>query len=274
MKKNNKLFGIDTGLILVLIVLFFAQNATAQDIERNFRVGLGFGGSFGGYLEETDSSINRYYSLPSFFLDSNIEKGDFLHHINLGFFRGENTVARRFEKKYSPPRYYSIRANIEYALDYRLWSIFRDDKFPGYIGGNFRTDAFILSETMEIAKITAILSLGVHATQKWIINPQHSLTLSAGLPIFGYAVRPPYTGIDELFEKYTSEGTPVKIFGTGRFASIHNYWALFADLKYHFQLIDLISLNAGLGFELSRVNFPAPKIDAVTRLTAGIAFTF
>ena len=271
---------------LIFLCMVFTQNAIAQETtvqetaeqempaqekERLNRIGISIGGSFGGYREETDSSINRYYNHLSYFLDADFERKNFLHNINLGFFMGENTVARKFEEKYSPLRYYSIRANIEYALDYRLWG---NETFPGYFGGSFRTDAYVMTETMEIAKITALFSLGAHVTQKYIINSRHSLVLTAGMPLLGYAVRPPYPGVDEILEKHTSEGNPIKIFGLGKFSSIHNYWALFADLKYHFKLIDLLSLNVGLGFDLSRVNFPQPRIDAVFRLSGGISFTF
>ena len=61
---------------------------------------------------------------------------------------------------------------------------------------------------------------------------------------------------------------------SGKFASVHNYWAMFGDLKYHYQLTRALSLNAGMGFELSRINIPLPRIDATFRLNAGVSFTF
>jgi hypothetical protein len=36
----------------------------------------------------------------------------------------------------------------------------------------------------------------------------------------------------------------------------------------------LLSLYSGLGFELSRINFPRPRIDTIFRLNTGIAFAF
>jgi hypothetical protein len=237
---------------------------------RPVRLAIGVGGIFGGLREETDSTINHYFTLLTFHIDGNVEQGNFLHTFSIGGNFGYTTLP--YEDKY-PNRefeFMTIRANMEYALDYRLWG---DDTFPGFLGGAFRTDFHILVP-FEIPKITAIASLGVHATQKWIIDPKHSLSLSVTVPLFSYAVRPPYVGVDELFELYTSQGEVPMIFTLGKFASLHNYWALFGDLKYHFRLIDLISLNAGFGFELSRINIPAPLIIASTRLYAGVAFTF
>jgi len=70
------------------------------------------------------------------------------------------------------PSYLAIRGYLEYALDYRLWG---SDTFPGYLGGNFRADAYL--QFAEYPSITALLSFGVHATQKWIINSGNILTL-------------------------------------------------------------------------------------------------
>ena len=262
-----------------MFFLFFdfgvnAQVQVEQEVQatRPFRIGAGIGSSFGGYREETDSEINRYYnSLFTYLIDGAIEKGDFRHAFNIGFFMGENTVASKFEDKYEPPRYFMYRANIKYALDKRLWG---DERFPGYFGGVFRTDIYFVSQTLEIAKYSAIFSVGAHATQKWVINTQSSLELSASLPLLGYAVRSPYPGVDHIQEKYLVEGTPLKILTTGTFASVHNYWAMFGDLKYHYQLNRALSLNAGMGFELSRINVPLPRIDAIFRISAGFSLTF
>ena len=276
--KKNKLYRIKTGIIFALIVLIFVPTASAQTAQEPEReapllIAPGFGYSFGGYREETDSSINRYYTLPTYIIEMNINTANFLHHINIGFLMGENsdTVAGHLQEKYNPYPYSSMNAGIEYALGYRLWG---DDTFPGYLGGNFRTDVLLITETLEIAKITAILSLGLHATQRWYINSQHSLSLSLGIPLLAYAVRPPFPGVDEVFEKFIVDGNPLGILTTGGFGSVHNYWALFGNLRYKFQFTSLFALNAGLGFDLSRVNFPQPRIDAVFRLRAGIAFTF
>jgi len=260
-------------VFIFLVFSFIVSDLFAEDI-KPFRIGAGLGVSFGGYREETDSAINRYYTNLSLMLDANMEFGKFLHTFNLGFNTGEDRVAKKFEDKYDYWwKYRSYRGYFEYALDYRLWNLSGNGSLPGFLGGAFRTD-FYLTETIEIAKYFAILSLGVHTTQRWIINPKHSLSFSATVPVLGYALRSPYSGTDAVIDIYFIEGAPLKILTDGYFASLHNYWALFTDLKYHFQFNPLFSLNAGLDFELSRINIPAPRIDAVTRLKAGVAFTF
>jgi len=60
----------------------------------------------------------------------------------------------------------------------------------------------------------------------------------------------------------------------GEIISLHNYWAIFGDLKYQHKINMLISLYSGLGFEFSRINFPRPMTDAILRINSGIVFTF
>jgi hypothetical protein len=166
------------------------------------------------------------------------------------------------------PRHLAIRGYLEYALDYRLWGT---QSFPGFLGGSVRADTYL--QFAHYPSITVLASLNVHATQKWIINEKNVLTFSVGLPFFGYAVRPAYAGADEALIKYSSED-PMKIITLGRVVSVHNYWALFGDLKYQYKVNSLIGLYSGLGFEISQINFPRPRNDASLRLSGGIAFTF
>ena len=166
------------------------------------------------------------------------------------------------------PHYSAVRAYAGYALDYRFWG---NDVFPGYLGGAFRADAYM--QFANYPSITALLSLGLHASQKWIINKENSFIFSLGLPVFGYTVRPAYAGADAALIKY-SEESPIRIITLGNIVSLHNYWALFGDLKYHHKVNPLLSLYSGLGLELSRINIPRPRIDAIFRLNAGIAFIF
>ena len=261
-------------ILLVLDVGVFAQTEMERETQstKPFRIGVGIGSSYGGYRDETDSEINRYYNNRlTYLINGNIEKRYLLHTFDIGFFMGENTVASKFEDKYSPPRYFSYRANIKYALDHRLWGC---NRFPGYLGGAFRTDFYFVTQTLEIAKYAMILSLGVHATQKWYMHRRHSLVATAGLPLLGYAARSPYPGVDHIQEKHMVDGKPLKILTEGTFAGVHNYWAMFGDLKYHFQATKWLSLHAGMGVELSRINVPLPRIDAMFRINAGLSFTF
>ena len=236
--------------------------------------GAGFGYSFTGYREETDSPLNRYLNAFTFTVNGNIKKGQFLHSLNINFFRGKNEAVeaypldkRELEPDWMEPffEYYRMedtytRINLEYALDYRLWG---NTVFPGYLGGAFRTDAYIIErlDNFLYINVTVIASLGLHASQKWIINPDNTLVLSAGFPLFGYALRPHYLG---------AFAWPLET----NIVSLHNYWAAFGDLKYIHKFNNLISVYSDLGFELSLVNFPRPRRDAILRLIIGIAFAF
>jgi hypothetical protein len=256
---------------------------TAQTREKPYRVGASLGYTFSGYREETYSPVNRYLNTLTFLVDGNIEKGKFFHSLNIGFFMGnselESPAKAVLAWDYDPqtgtgypwaylPQHLAIRAYLEYALDYRLWG---NQTFPGFLGGAFRADTYL--QFAHYPSITVLASLDIHAAQKWIINGENVLTLSAGFPLFGYAVRPAYAGADEALIKYSSED-PMKIITLGGIVSLHNYWAFFGDLKYQHKVNSLFNLYTGLGFEISRINFPRPRIDALLRLSSGIAFTF
>jgi len=273
-----------TSILLALLFCVICKlSAQSPQVEKPYRIGASLGYSFTGYKEETYSTVNRYLNTLTFILDGNIEKGKFLHSFNLGFFMGDSETKNETEavlfRNFDPqkgeayyraylPQYKFIRPYLEYALDYRLWG---NDTFPGYFGGAFRADAYM--QFANHPSITAILSLAAHASQKWLINSENSLTLSVGLPLFGYAVRPAFAGADGAMIKYIEE-SPLKVVTLGEVVSLHNYWALFGDLKYQHKVNTLLSLYSGLGFEVSRINFPRPRIDSILRLNAGIAFTF
>jgi len=152
------------------------------------------------------------------------------------------------------------RLYLEYALDYILWG---NRVFPGYLGGAFRVDSYIIEKLNNFLymNITINASLGLHASQKWIINPDNILVFSADFPLFGYALRPHYLG---------AFAWPMEM----GIVSLHNYWAIFGDLKYTHKFTPLISAYSDIGFELSRINFPKPRRDALLRLIVGVAFSF
>jgi len=261
-------------LSLFVFTLFAAPEAAAQDDHKPYLWGVGFGCSFTGYREETDSPLNRELNVFTFTINGNIEKGNFFHSFNTGFFSGKNEAVEahpldrselepeymdRFFEYYRMEDTYS-RIYFEYALDYRLWG---RNRFPGYIGGAFRLDSYFIEklDNLQYMSITLIASLGLHASQKWIINAENIFVFSVGFPLFGYALRPPYFG---------AFAWPLKT----DIVSLHNYWAVFGNLKYIHKINPLISIYSDVGFELSLVNFPNPRRDAILRLIAGAAFTF
>lgn len=246
----------------------------ARAVNKPYLVGTAFGYTFSGYREETDTPLNRNMNTFSFAINSNIEKGKFFHSFNFGLFKGKNEAIEAYpldEEELGSDlheqffEYYRMedtytRLYFEYALDYRLWG---PPRFPGYLGGAIRVDSYIIErlDNIQYLNLTIIASLSVHASQKWIINAENILVFSADFPLFGYAVRPSYIGaIDWPLE-------------TG-VVSLHNYWAVFGDLKYIRRITSLISLYSDVGFELSMINFPKPRRDAILRLAAGITFTF
>ncbi|MCL2197090.1 MAG: hypothetical protein FWB77_05690 [Treponema sp.] len=266
----------NTKIFLYLLILFIIFNAelsadetaeTAEAVENTapFRIGTGAGYSFAGYREETDLPLNRYVNSFVFIIDGNIEKDKFIYSFNTSFLFGKtNAIEINANENYFT--YYQkesnfIRASLENALDYRLWG---NNKFPGYLGGALRCDVYFINlpETFYY-NLTAAISLNAHITQKWHINEKNTLIFSASFPIFGYAVRPPYYGL--LYSPMDLEKD---------FISLHNYWALFCDVKYQYKINSLLCFYSNLGIELSHINFPQPRKDALIRLSAGVSFIF
>lgn len=274
-------------LLIMVMILFAVFRAAAQSSEpkdrNNYRIGAALGYSFSGYREETYAPINRFLNTLTYNIYGNIEDGKFLHSLNLSFFMGNAEITGGetpvLMQSYDPQKgeaYYTamlidfldIRAYLEYSLDYQLWG---NDVFPGYLGGAFRADAYL--QFAQYPSITGLVSLDLHAAQKWIINSENELTLSVGFPLFGYAVRPAYAGADHALITYSAED-PLKIITLGSITSLHNYWAFFGNLKYHHRINSLLLLSSGIYFEISRINFPRPRIDSILQLNTGITFTF
>ena len=239
--------------------------AQPQEQEKPLKLGICFGYSFSGFRDETDIPLNRYINSPVFIIDGNIENGNLLYSFNFGFLSGKSNALEIIYNDdffvYHQREAAFYRLYFENALDYFMWG---DQTFPGYLGGALRGDVYFsyLIETIYY-NITALASLNLHVTQKWIIDSNNELCFSASIPVFGYALRPPYYGL--LYSPFDLEK---------RIISVHNYWALFGNLKYQYKINSLIYFNSGLGFELSRINFPQPRKDAAFRLNAGIAFAF
>jgi len=263
--------------ILVNIGQTFAQSNEAPETpeadktqetakaEKPIRVGAGLGYSFIGYREETDLPINRYLDNFNFNFNGNIEKNDFYYSFNFGILTGEiDPLEIKNDNDYftySRKEAVFLRLYLEHALDYRLWG---NSVFPGYLGGALRGDLYYsaLQESYYYS-LTVLCSLNIHATQKWIISDGKELIFSASIPFFGYGIRPPYYGL--FYAPLDSEKSIV---------SLHNYRAVFGDLKYHQKISELFSFYFGLGFELSHVTFPQSRRDASFCMNAGITFTF
>jgi len=264
-------------LLLITFTLFYTGQAAAQEepvgIPENdklFSLGIGVGYSFVGYREETDLPLNRYINSLFIALEGRVEKNNFLYLSNIGFYYGKNSPMEIdanedffvfYQKKSEILRLY-----LDNALGYKLWG---SPAFPGYLGGAFRGNVYInhLPQTVYFG-VTAIISLNLHVTQKWIINPENFFIFSAGVPVFGYAVRPPYYGL--LYSPLDMDN---------RITSFHNYLAVFGDLKYQYKLNALsaasdVFLYAGIGFELSRISFPQPRNDALIRINGGLICSF
>ena len=261
--------------LLVFCLLIGRGTAEAQSLggDRSAQVGVNIGYSFIGYREETLVPLNRYLDTFSYRVNGFLERGNFVHSLNLGFFIGDHILESNpfhiiWEEPLEPGNQYYIynqtehtfiRSYGQYALDYALWGYF---DFPGYLGGAIRGDLYYI-ETFNnymFRNLTVLVSLNLHVIQQWIINLENSLALSLSFPIVGLGIRPNYIGTI----------TPMHVGVT----SLHNHLAVYSDLQYFYKINNLISFNAGLGFELSYIGFPQQRRDAVFRLSTGVVFAF
>ena len=263
-KKHHLLFLffilVNTGLTSAQPV----EESETPKAEKPIRIGIGIGYSFMGYREETDLPVNRYMNTLNYNINGSIEKNKFYYSLNFGFLKGETEpLENDNDNLFSNYRRESafLRLFFENALDYRLWG---NSIFPGYLGGAVRGDFYysVLKQS-HYYSLTLLFSLDLHVTQKWIINAGNELILSAGVPFFGYAFRPPYYGL--FYAPLDSDK---------QITSFHNYRAVFGDLKYHDKISGLLSFYLGLGFELSHITFPQSRKDALFCMNAGIAFNF
>jgi len=270
---------VKARLVFIFFILVNTGLASAQPVEINetvetaetpkaekpIRIGAALGYSFLGYREETDLPLNRELNAFNFNLNGNIEKNNFLYSLNFGFLKGENDPVeiKSTDDLFTYNRRESefLRVFFENALDYRLWG---NNVFPGYLGGAVRGDLYysVLKQS-HYYSLTVLCSLNLHITQEWIINGKNELIFAVSVPFFGYAFRPPYYGL--LYMPLDLEEGII---------SLHNYRAVFGDLKYYYKSNELISLYLGLGFELSHITFPQPRKDALFRINAGIMFSF
>jgi len=253
------------AFILFILINFGQTAAQTTDADKPFRVGTGLGYSFTGYREETDLPLNRYLNALNFNINCNIEKNNFYYSLNFGFLSGENEAVELENNEYFFTYYQResafSRLYLENALDYKLWG---NRAFPGYIGGAIRGDIYYtVLQQSNYYSLTMLLSLNIHVTQKWIINERNKFVFSASFPVFGYGFRPPYFGL--LYAPLDMEQS---------ITSLHNYIAIFGDLKYHYKINGLFSFYMGLGFEFSYITFPQSRKDASFSVNAGIAFSF
>jgi hypothetical protein len=235
-RKRRK--DVKNNAVLAFCVMFFFLNpltAPAEEPppekEKPFRIGLSLGSTFAGYKETTYDPLNRHLDSITFLLDANISKGNLFHTLNAGYYQGKAdtdppskaVLDTTYDPGTSQPVYYAYyptymahRAYLEYALDYKLWG---NQVLPGYLGGAFRADAYL--QFAHYPSITGTLSLDLHATQKWIIDPENTLQISLSVPFIGYTVRPAYAGADEVLIKYSAED-PIKLITIGHYLVISN----------------------------------------------------
>ena len=261
------------GKTRILYVFLFLLILGSGQAAADSRIGIGLGGAFTGFRDETEAPINRYLNALTYEITGNFIRGYFLHSFGICFYTGNAKMAAPFIG-FTHKQYNSYRFFMSYSLGRRLWG---SETFPGYLGGAFRSGLYFTLPHDDLARFPTgfvLFSLDLHLTQKWNINARNLISFSAGFPVFGYAIRPPFAMTNNEWEKYLSQERYFRLITLGEFTSLHNFLAFYCDFTYHFRINTWLSLYSRLGFELSRFTFYRQRIDAITRLTAGVSFTF
>jgi hypothetical protein len=255
------------------MLLIFTVNTGA---ETQSKIGIGAGVSFTGYYDEIDSPIRKYSNALTCLIFGNFEKKNLLHSFNINFFWGD---AKRIEPhtgyRHIPSS--TIRLWMDYSLNFNL---LETGFYKPYIGAAFRTLAHytgpLAADNMELLNPTGVLlfSLDLNLSHKFTINNRNSVFVSTKIPFLGYAVRPPFAGLDGLWIKYLHEGTYMKFLTLGEFTSFNNYRAFLGDVKYHFKINNRFSVYCAMLFEHSSFNFYRPRKDLMFGLYSGVSILF
>jgi len=94
------------------------------------------------------------------------------------------------------------------------------------------------------------------------------------MPVLGYAVRPPYAGVDGLWQKYLYERTFLRFLTLGEITSFHNYFAFNGNIVYRFKINNRFSFFSGISFEYSQIRFHRQRKDMILALNTGIEILF
>ena len=262
---NNKRILMFFALICISTVSVFAKSKNKEKKDREFEIKTSIGWTFGCYKETTFANISQGISAPRFELDGKIRAGKFLHLITADYYfcvpdsaMTRTTVLYNTYDPVTGTNYYDVsnsslsfhKIRLQYDLDYR---IIKNEKLDFYIGGNFLCNAFLQFE--HYPSITGLVSFGTSCALNYRFNEKHSLSLSAGIPLLGYGVRPSYAGCDARLMKYAEENF-MQILTLGSFLSIHNYQSLLFNAEYKFQFAKHFSTGVGLDFEYARIDVP------------------
>ena len=255
-------------ICLIAAMLFLQAAIFAEQEDTSVEIGISVNWTFGCYKESTFSSISQGFLAPRFQLDTVINSKSFIHKITMDYFfaRPQSAMTKTsvVYKNYDPVSgetyYEGFESNlmfhkicVRYDLNYRIAS---NEKMDFAVGGSFSTDAYL--QFSHYPSITGLFSLGPSCSFDYRFDDKNSLSVSGGIPLVGFGVRPPFAGCDAQLMKYAEENF-MKIFTLGKFLSLHNYQSIFVDCDYKVQAGRLFTLGVGLGFEYSRIAVPKEK---------------
>lgn len=273
-------------LIHALFLFFFVCGGLfSQEKKTSFELDFFINWTFGSYKEMTFSNISQSILAPRFQIDAKIYSANLIHKITADYFfckpESKLTETALVYKNYDPvtgETYYEgfksdlafHRIRLQYDLGYRF---LENDRMDLFIGGNFACNAFLQFE--HYPSITGILTLGPSAVFNYRLDNRNAFYLSSSFPLIGYGIRPPFAGCDAELMKYAEEDF-FKIFGLGKFLSLHNHQSILLELGYKLQASKNFSLGLGFDFEYGRIAVPQDRplyyVDGNFKTSASVKF--
>lgn len=255
-------------LSVVMAVFLFSGASLFSEEKTSVELTASINWTFGSYKESSFSNISQVFFTPRIQLETKITRGNFMHKIIADYFftkpNSSMTDTAVVYKTYDPvtgEEFYQAsvsslsfhRIKLQYDLSY---GVFENQKFQVYAGGFFACNAYLQFENYP--SITGLFSLGPVCTANYIIDERNSLSLTGGIPLIGFGVRPPFAGCSAELMKYAEENF-LKIFTLGNFLSIHNYQSIFLDFTYNLKATEHFSTGMGLNLEYSRIAQPSER---------------
>ena len=264
-KKKNV-----TTLALIFLSIFsiFAEPSMEKSSDTSVDLKVSIGWTFGCYKETTFANISQSLLSPRYQLAATIKSSNFMHTITADYFfaKPESAMTETavlyktydpvsgetyYDASVSPLSFHKIR--LQYDLNYR---IIRNDRIDFYTGGSFMCNAFLQFE--HYPSITGLICIGPSAAASYKINENNSISLTGGIPLLGYGVRPSYAGCDARLMKYAEEDF-MKILTLGSFLSLHNYQSFLLNFEYKVKAARNFSTGLGFNFEYARIAVPKER---------------
>jgi len=253
------------NIILIAIIFSFCIKLTAQEENRNNRIGLSLANNIGYFKDSNFSTLNYKQSGQTLGLQyTKLKKNRF--NVRLDFSPSE--LNSDFSEVFKAAH---LIGNLSLQYQWRMPS--QNDKLQWYVGPEYKSNLNLIDFRGFFAFSALIAhSLNVSGTAYYQIGERHRLKGSFAIPIVSIMVRPPYNGYDEALA--VNENNPLKLITNGKPMSINKYQAFDLGLEYDFQLLKCLDIKLGYALHYQRVKDVHTLVHAQNQIILGTTIKF